>query len=336
MAVHPDRPAISVIIPVMDGGDRLRDCLAGITRQDVGGGVEVVIVDSGSRDGSREIAVAHGARVVRIPVAEFDHGATRNLGVRKATGETVVFTTQDAHAEDSGWLRRLVAPLDEGPSVAAAYGRQLPHPDAHPAERYFLEFLYGSERRVQRAASVADLSMATTIFSNVNAAFRRETLLREPFAEDIIMSEDQEWVRRMLLTGCCVVYEPLAAVRHSHSYSLRKAFTRFFDSGVSAERTYLAGQGAADAELRRSALRYATGEIRWLWQHHLLRSLPSVVVLELAKFAGLQLGKRHRFLPLALKRRFSGLPNHWTRASPPRLQDGRLRRAARMAARRAR
>ena len=55
------------------------------------------------------------------------------------------------------------------------------------------------------------------------------------------MSEDQEWSARALLDGWSILYEPRAAVRHSHVYTVRSAFRRFFDSGVSAERTYLAG-----------------------------------------------------------------------------------------------
>ena len=58
------------------------------------------------------------------------------------------------------------------------------------------------------------------------------------------MSEDQEWSRRVLRAGYELVYEPEAAVHHSHRYSIADAFRRFFDSGVSAERSYAAGRAA--------------------------------------------------------------------------------------------
>ena len=141
---------ISVVIPVKDGGADLGRCLDAIGRQVVEHEVEVVIVDSGSRDGSAELARSRGARVHEIPASEFGHGRTRNLGAELARGEVLVFTSQDAFAADETWLATLVHSLAGTERVAGAYGRQLPHDDATPPERYFLDFLYGPEARRQR------------------------------------------------------------------------------------------------------------------------------------------------------------------------------------------
>src|SRR4029079_13339511 len=94
-------------IPVMNGGADLVRCLAGIAAQEVEEEVEIVVVDSGSTDGGPERARAAGAVVHEISSEEFGHGRTRNLGVSLARGETIVFTSQDAVADDSGWLARL-------------------------------------------------------------------------------------------------------------------------------------------------------------------------------------------------------------------------------------
>jgi rhamnosyltransferase len=301
---------ISVVIPVRDGGDDLESCLAGIVRQSLDEEVEIVVVDSGSTDGSRAVAAGAGARVEAIPSTAFTHGRARNLGARLARGEILVFTSQDATPADERWLERLVAPLRRDERVAGVYGRQLPRPDAAPPERYFLDFLYGPEPRRQRAATPAEISLRTTLFSNANSALRRTLWERFPFADDVIMSEDQEWSRRVLLAGYEVVYEPRAAVWHSHRYTLRSAFRRFFDSGVSSGRAYLAG-GASTPELRRAAREYALGELRWLCRSRQARWIPYAAVYELAKFAALQLGARHAALPLALNRRLSATPAYW-------------------------
>ena len=155
--------------------------------------------------------------------------------------------------------------------------------------------------------------METTLFSNVNAAIRRDVFDRFAFTDDIIMSEDQEWSRRVLLAGFALRYVPEAAVRHSHPYTVRDAFRRFFDSGVSAERAYLAGGTPARDAVRREAVRYAREEVAWLWRSGLRRWLPYAAVYEGAKFAGLQLGARHRRLPAGLRRRLSASPNYWSR-----------------------
>jgi len=318
---------ISVVIPVKNGGADLVRCLDGIAGQRVDEDVEVVVVDSGSSDGSPERARQAGARVHEIPASEFNHGRTRNLGAELAGGDVLVFTTQDAYPADESWLGALVSPLRGGGRIAGAYGRQLPHADATPPERYFLDFLYGPEPRVQRLRGVEEPTFETTLFSNVNAALPRAVWQEYPFADDLIMSEDQEWSRRVLLAGFELVYEPRAAVFHSHAYTVASAFRRFFDSGVSAERSYATDRGGSGA-VRKAGARYARGEVAWLWRTGQRRWIPYAAVYELGKFAGLQLGTRHRRLPTALKRRLSALPLYWDAKLDAGVDTGGTRRHA--------
>ena len=302
---------ISVIIPVKEGGVGLRYCLDAVAAQEIDEEWEVVVVDSGSRDGSAEVAREAGARVHVIAPEEFNHGATRNLGARLARGDKLVFLSQDAYPAGRRWLARLTAPLDAEPELAGVYGRQLAHEDAVPPEVYFLDFVYGTTPRIQRATRTDELSMETTLFSNVNSAIRRSLWEEMPFVDDIVMSEDQEWSRRALLAGWLIRYEPDAAVRHSHPYTLRTAFRRFFDSGASGPRTYLTGGRPSARVLRHVALRYARGELRWLWAHGHRAWIPYAAVYEVTKFCALQLGVREALLPTWLKRRLSGRPDYW-------------------------
>ncbi len=107
-------PVISVVIPVKDGGAGLVRCLKEVGAQKLDEPVEVIVVDSGSTDGSVEVARRHGARVHRIPPHEFSHGASRNLGAQLATGELLVFLSQDAIPVDRNWLARLIGASPKG------------------------------------------------------------------------------------------------------------------------------------------------------------------------------------------------------------------------------
>jgi rhamnosyltransferase len=309
---------ISVVIPTKNGGGELGRCLAAVHEQELRNELELVVIDSGSDDQTVELARANGAVVRSIPPSEFTHGRARNYGATCSTGEVLVFLSQDAVPASGDWLERLTRPLRDHRDLAGVYGRQLAHPHARPPEVFFLDFLYGSEPRIQRASTASELSMDTTLFSNVNAAIPRWAWERFPFAEDIIMSEDQEWSRRVLLAGFALAYEPSAAVRHSHDYTLAAAFRRFFDSGVSAERSYLAGREPARRVLRASAARYAREEILWLARGGRRRWIPYAALYESAKFAGLILGANHRRLPATMKRRLSALPSHWERGAAVR------------------
>lgn len=315
---------ISIVIPVKNGGADLERCLRAISEQQLADEerVELVVVDSGSRDGSVELARSHGALLREIPPETFNHGGSRNLGASLSSGEILVFISQDATPMDSDWLQRLTRPLLQDAKVGGVYGRQVANEDATPPERYFLDFLYGPEPRRQRAAQPSELTMETTLFSNANGAIRRSLWERFPFVEDIIMSEDQDWSRRALLDGWCIVYEPRAAVRHSHPYTITSAFRRFFDSGASADRAYLAGAEDSERVLRSSAIRYARGEIAWLVRSGQARWIPYTCIYELSKLAGLLLGARHKHLPLALKRRLSAMPSYWDGPSSPGAAGG--------------
>jgi glycosyltransferase involved in cell wall biosynthesis len=300
-----------VIIPVKDGGADLRRCLDGIARQRTDEEVEILVVDSGSGDGSPELARSNGARVLEIEPVGFRHGATRNLAAEAARGNILVFTTQDAYAADEQWLERLSALLRNDDDVAGVYGRQIPHEHASPPERFFLDFLYGPEPRVQRATDPSELSLHTTLFSNVNSAIGRSIWERFPFADELFFAEDQDWARRVLLAGNALRYEPRAVVRHSHEYNLTSAFKRFFDTGASADRGFLAGGSTSAKALRREARRYAREELAWLVRTGRRRWIPYAAMYELGKFAGVQLGARHRRLPLWLKKRCSFFPAYW-------------------------
>jgi rhamnosyltransferase len=304
---------ISVLIPVRNGGDELARCLDAIASQQIDEEVEVLVVDSGSTDGTPGRARDHGARVHEIAADDFHHGTTRNLAAGLAHGDILVWTTHDAYPDDDRWLDRLTAPLRAGEAdVGGVYGRQIAHHDASPPERYFLDFLYGPHARVQRAASVDELTMETTLFSNANSAMPRELFERFPFADDVLIAEDQDWSRRVLLAGYAIRYEPLAAVRHSHPYTLFTAFRRFFESGVAGSRTFLAGGASAQRTLRRKGIDYARGELRWLVRTGNARWIPYTCVYEGLKFAGIQLGARHERLPLWLKRRWTRYPQWFT------------------------
>ena len=159
--------------------------------------------------------------------------------------------------------------------------------------------------------------METTLFSNANSAMPRRLLLDEPFAEDILIAEDQDWSRRMLLAGMSIRYEGGAAVRHSHAYTMFTGFRRFFESGVAGKRTFMAGGSQAQGVLRRKALDYARGELGWMWRSGNARWIPYTCAYELAKFAGLQLGARHERLPLWLKLKWTRYPGWFTGESGP-------------------
>src|SRR5262245_58911182 len=102
-----ERKLVSVVIPVLNGGGVLEEALTVIRGQEGDFSLEILCLDSGSGDGSREICARQGARVIDVPPGTFNHGATRNQGIALSSGEFVVSLLQDAVPVGTNWLATL-------------------------------------------------------------------------------------------------------------------------------------------------------------------------------------------------------------------------------------
>jgi GT2 family glycosyltransferase/glycosyltransferase involved in cell wall biosynthesis len=215
-------PVFSVIVPVLDGADFLPELIEGVQAQ--GHEVDLLVIDSGSSDGSPELARAAGARVIEIPKAEFGHGRTRNLAAEHARGELLAFLTQDA-TPLPGWLDAYAEAFAIDPAVGAAFGPHRPRPDTSVMiARELTEFFAGFAPD-GRPAVLTDEQL---FLSNVNACYRRACWEQVRFA-DVAYAEDQAFARAMGEHGWTRVYHPDAAVLHAHDYSPLGFARRYFD-----------------------------------------------------------------------------------------------------------
>lgn len=213
---------ISAVIPVKDGERYLEELLVALDREGV---QETLVIDSGSRDRSRDIARAAGVQMVEIPPAEFGHGRTRNLGAERTSGELICFLTQDATPVD-GWLDAYREAFSLGESVGAAYGPHRARKDTSPMiARELSEFFAGFS---PDGLPVVQGAGDPPFLSNVNACYRRACWEEIRF-RDVPYAEDQAFGRDMLEAGWSKVYHPGAAVLHAHDYGLVEFMRRYFD-----------------------------------------------------------------------------------------------------------
>jgi len=222
---------VSVAVPVLDGGERFRALLAAVRAQRVDRPVELVVVDSGSTDGSPEAAEATGARVTRIDRAAFSHGGTRNALMAQATGAHVAFLTQDAVPAHDGWLQALLAGFALADDVALVTGPWRALPEASPMVRRELDGFFarfGDAPRLDRAGHAPVAASPATFFSSANGAVARWAWERVPFRE-VAYAEDHRLAADMLRAGLAKAWAPQAAVVHSHEYAGLDGLRRVFD-----------------------------------------------------------------------------------------------------------
>ena len=297
---------ISVVIPVLNAANYLPALLNALFCQKPCPPDEVILVDSQSTDQTRQIALSHvGIKV--IPITHFSHGRARNIGIQEASGDVIILMTQDALPKDDTWLARLLSPFSDE-QVAAVYSRQIPRPDAPPTERFFLQYHFPTGRRIRRVKTGnRPLTFEDVFFSNVSAAVRRSLALRYPFDETLIMSEDQQFARDLIDAGYAIVYEPESVVIHSHRYTLKKAFKRYFDSVYSLTLIFSShGIGTSTA----IGARYLSREIMYILRHHTLY-FPYYLLYTLSKTAGAFASHFADKMPRKLLKKLSLHSDYW-------------------------
>lgn len=271
---------------------------------------EVLVIDSSSNDQSRGIARDFHATVVKIPTSTFDHGGTRSMATRMASGEFLVFLTQDAIPADKHALERLVRPLLADHSLAATYGRQLANPDASPSSEHLRLFNYPDQGYVRCWEDRKEHGFKTIFISNSFAAYRASRLAEVGyFPDNIIFGEDTCTLAKLLEKGHRVRYVHDACVVHSHNYTISQDFRRYFDIGVlhSLQPDLVENFGAPTG----AGKRYVLSEIFFLFHRKKYILVPQSLVRNVLKFVAYGIGRRYTLLPRSMARRLSMHHRWW-------------------------
>lgn len=250
---------ISVVIPVKNGQRYLEAVLKSVFSQKISSGFEVIIVDSGSKDKTADIARGYPVDFYRIREEDFNHGLSRNYGVSKARGEFVVLMTADAIPYNDGWMEKLVASLAADERVAGSYSRQVPHRDSCVLTqirtgRFFTFSREKRESQIIDRQAYNNLSLRDKHrfcnFDNVSSCIRRSVWEKIPFPRTDF-AEDLEWSKSVLEAGYKILYEPDSIVYHSHDFSplawhkknmvnYRKLYSLFGTADIGPRRIFLA------------------------------------------------------------------------------------------------
>jgi rhamnosyltransferase len=281
----PATARISVVVPVRNGGSLFAHLCAALVAARDAWDLDVVIVDSGSEDGTDQLAADAGFRLHRIPATEFGHGRTRNVGVQLAHGDVVCLLTHDVLPCTPDWPMTLAAALDD-PAVAGVYGRQVPR-DASTMEMFFVSLNYPpTPLRYDPQPAGHHPRPGRVLFSNAFSAVRRETLLRIPFPSHVGYSEDLIWAHRALAAGYSIAYEPAAEALHAHHYTLRGLFRRTYLIGAS-----LQAHGIDGGATLQESMRFLASELSYFMRQGHTPRLPQLLAYEFTRWAGFHAGR---------------------------------------------
>jgi rhamnosyltransferase len=229
----------SVFIPTRNGGERFKGVLRAVLEQQTPWDFEVVVVDSGSNDGTREILMQAAScfprfKFFEIPPSEFGHGRTRNLGISQCSGEFVALITQDAEPASPCWLVSLIEAVAAVDEAAGGFGRHMSYPETSPFVARDLQAhfdAFAAQHPVRFIQdwiaynSNADMRQSLHFHSDNNACVRKSYWEKYPLPE-VLFGEDQVWAKGVMERGDKLVYVDSAAVRHAHDFTITQAFYR--------------------------------------------------------------------------------------------------------------
>lgn len=211
-------PLVSIIMRSYNEAWALKGTLPALAAQEYRDW-ELIVIDSGSNDGSQElIRAARPIHFVQITPAEYNPSRVINQGMRLARSETCIFLNADATPQGSGWLRPLVAALQNS-KVAACFGRQIPRPDCQAVFAGDYDRCFGPQRESARWDH---------FFSMVSSGLRKDVWRRRGFREDLQYAEDDEYTRWCKAQGYEVAYVPESVAMHSHNYTAPQSYKRAF------------------------------------------------------------------------------------------------------------
>jgi GT2 family glycosyltransferase len=199
-------PRVSVIVVTCGGGPLVAACLRALRRNTPWPGLEIIVVDNGSDDGTRVLLATFARRdgiVLLSNAKNRGFAPAANQGLARSSGEIVVLLNDDT-AVGPGWLSRLVAHLDADPSlgivcpVTNEIGNDAKIPVAYTGYDEMERFAVG--RAFEHAGSRRSIE-TVALFC---AAARRATLARVGFLDEryaVGMFEDDDLSRTLALSG---------------------------------------------------------------------------------------------------------------------------------------
>jgi L-ascorbate metabolism protein UlaG (beta-lactamase superfamily)/GT2 family glycosyltransferase len=221
-------PKVSVIIRTLNEARYLDDLLCGVEDQLETDQLpyEVLLVDSGSTDGTVEIAQRHGCRILYIKREEFSFGRSLNLGCRAALGEILVMVSGHCVPLDKYWLKNLCTPLVSG-IAQYSYGRQMGGPTSHFSEQRIFAKYFPAESKLPQEGFYCN---------NANSAVLRATWEHYRFNEELTGLEDMELAQRLVNDGGAVAYVAQACVHHHHNESWQQVRRRFEREAIALQK----------------------------------------------------------------------------------------------------
>lgn len=240
-----------------------------------------------SNDNTEKYLKDNKIKYTKIKKEEFSHSLSRENEAYKSKADILVFVTQDVVIERKDWLHNLTKDIESG-KCEAAYSRQISK--SNGIEKYTREKNYPEKSSIVSKKDVDKLELRTFFFSDASSAIKKDIFLElEGYNhKKLPISEDMYIAYKLIMAGYRIKYCANSVVIHSHTFSFKAMYKRYYDTGVFfKENSYLnqygtnkTGGGMAKYVLKRS-FQDRNGKA-------LVKFIPDMA----ARYIGMKAGKR--------------------------------------------
>ncbi len=223
----PAHPSCSIVIRAYNEAQHIRRLLDGIQHQRIQP-LQIILVDSGSSDGTPTIAAEYPVEILHIDPQEFSFGRSLNLGIAQTRGEIIVFASAHVYPVYPDWLERLLAPFQDK-NVALVYGKQRGAAGTKFSEHQIFAHWFPEQ---------SNPNQPHPFCNNANAAIRRSLWQEHAYDENLSGLEDLAWGRWALAQGHRIAYSAEAEIIHVHQETPRGVYNRYRREAMAFKRIF--------------------------------------------------------------------------------------------------
>lgn len=301
--------SISIICPLFKGEQYIKELHCSLLKQLKVEEVDikyVVTKPNNFEDNTIELLENLKAKYSVIKAEEFSHSITREEEAIKAKGDIIVFITQDIIIKDSEWLYKLTKDIISG-TCDAAFSKQIC--ENRTIERYTRMKNYPNESRIVSKEDVKTLGIMTYFYSDAASAIKKSTFikLKGYDGKNLLTNEDMYIAYKLINNGYKIKYNADAQVIHSHAYTYKALFKRYFDQGVFLKQhKYISESGAGSSALKLVKF-VAINSLKEKNFNVLFDIIPNFAV----RFIANKLGYSYENLSKGKILKYSSNPNYW-------------------------
>lgn len=213
-------PFVSVIVPVYNDAHRISKCIEALLNQSYPKNrYEIIVVDNGSTDETLNIIKEYPVKLLVENRVQSSYAA-RNIGIKNSKGDILAFTDSDC-IPSFDWIEKGVSKIVETPNCGLVGGNikiffENKKPNAVELYDSIMGFNQKEDIEKRNFGSTANVFTLKSVIEKVG-----------PFNDKLKSGGDNEWGRRVFLSGYKQIYSEEVIVYHPARKSIKELYKRY-------------------------------------------------------------------------------------------------------------